>query len=381
MNDYYATLGVERNASEADIKKAYRKLARQLHPDVAGPGSEERFKDVAAAYEVLGNADKRSQYDRGVDPRGGHGGAQGGAQGFGFEDIFEQFFGGGGGAGSPFGGQQRGPASRVQRGGDTLVQATLSLKEAVFGVSREIKVDLADECDTCHGSCCAPGTQPQKCMQCNGAGVVQRMARSLLGNVMTTAPCPACGGFGTTIASPCPDCSGQGRTHSQHTVKVDIPAGVETGTRIRLSNRGDAGVAGGPKGDLYVEIREKTHDVFERRGDDLHCTLEVPMTAAALGANMEVDTFDGPQNVEIRPGTHAGSSVKVKGLGVGRLQRSGRGDLFVHLDVHTPSDLTDEQADLLRQLAALRGEELPEANLAPIGGGVFSRLRGAFKGR
>ncbi|WP_062079031.1 molecular chaperone DnaJ [Demequina globuliformis] len=380
MNDYYATLGVERTASEAEIKKAYRKLARELHPDVAGPDSADKFKDVAAAYEVLGNADKRAQYDRGVDPRGGHGGAQGGPQGFGFEDIFEQFFGGGGQ--SPFGGaQQRGPASRTQRGGDTLVQASISLKEAVFGVSREIQVDLADVCKTCSGSCCAPGTQPQQCLQCNGQGVVQRMARSLLGNVMTTSPCPACGGYGTTIPSPCGDCSGQGRNHSRHTVKVDIPAGVETGTRIRLAGRGDAGVAGGPKGDLYVEIREKGDEVFERRGDDLHCTLEVPMTAAALGAQMTVDTFDGDQVVDIRPGTHAGTSVKLKGLGVGRLQRNSRGDLYVHLDVHTPTDLTDEQAELMRQLATLRGEELPEANLAPMGGGVFSRLRGAFKGR
>ncbi|WP_084130704.1 molecular chaperone DnaJ [Demequina sp. NBRC 110055] len=379
MNDYYATLGLTRDASEADIKKAYRKLARELHPDVAETGNEERFKEVAAAYEVLGNADKRAQYDRGVDPRGGHAGAQGGPQGFGFEDIFEQFFGGGG---SPFGGQQqRGPASRTQRGGDTLVQATISLKEAVFGVSREVQVDLADVCTTCHGSCCAPGTEPQQCRQCNGQGVVQRMARSLLGNVMTTSPCPACGGYGTTIPSPCGDCSGQGRTHSRHTVKVDIPAGVETGTRIRLAGRGDAGVAGGQKGDLYVEIREKRDEVFERRGDDLHCTLEVPMTAAALGATMMVDTFDGEQPVEVRPGTHAGSSVKLKGLGVGRLQRAGRGDLIVQLDVHTPTDLTDEQADLMRQLAALRGEELPEANLAPVGGGVFHRLRDAFKGR
>ncbi|WP_084077961.1 molecular chaperone DnaJ [Demequina sp. NBRC 110057] len=378
MNDYYATLGVARDASEADIKKAYRKLARELHPDVAGAESADRFKEVAAAYEVLGNSDKRAQYDRGVDPRGARGGQQGGAQGFGFEDIFEQFFGGGG---SPFGQQQRGPASRTQRGGDTLVQATLSLKEAVFGVSREVQVDLADVCGTCSGSCCAPGTQPQQCAQCHGQGVVQRMARSLLGNVMTTSPCPACGGYGTTIPSPCPDCSGQGRTHSRHTVKVDIPAGVETGTRIRLAGRGDAGVAGGQKGDLYVEIREKRDEVFERRGDDLHCTLEVPMTAAALGATMTVDTFDGDQAVEVRPGTHAGSTVKLKGLGVGRLQRSGRGDLHVHLDVQTPTDLTDEQAELLRQLATARGEEMPEANLAPVGGGVFHRLRDAFKGR
>lgn len=379
MNDYYATLGVSRDASEAEIKKAYRKLARELHPDVAGPEAGDRFKDVAAAYEVLGNADKRAQYDRGVDPRGARGGAQGGPQGFGFEDIFEQFFGGGG---SPFGGAaQRGPASRTQRGGDTLVQTAVSLEEAVFGVTRKVEVDLADLCATCQGSCCAPGASPQQCRQCNGSGMIQRTARSLLGPVMTQSPCPGCGGYGTIIANPCSDCSGQGRTHSRHTVSVDIPAGVETGTRIRLAGAGDAGTGGGPKGDLYVEIREKAHPTFERRGDDLHCTLEVPMTAAALGADMTVETLDGEQRVEIRPGTHAGTTVKLKGLGVGRLQRHGRGDLYVQLDVHTPTDMDDEQRELLRQLAALRDEEMPAASLAPIGGGVFSRLKGAFKGR
>ncbi|BDZ60673.1 hypothetical protein GCM10025873_04640 [Demequina sediminis] len=262
MKDYYGVLGVQRNATESEIKKAYRKLARELHPDVAGAEGEERFKEVAAAYEVLGNADKRAQYDRGVDPRAASGSA-GGAQGFGFEDIFETFFGGGAG---PFGSAQRGPASRTQRGGDTLVQTEVTLEEAVFGVTREIQVDLADVCGTCHGSCCAPGTSPTTCRQCNGSGSVQRVARSLLGQVMTTAPCPTCGGYGSTIESPCTDCAGQGRTHSRHTVSVDIPAGVETGTRIRMSGVGDAGVAGGQKGDLYIEIRQRAHQAFERRG-------------------------------------------------------------------------------------------------------------------
>ena len=372
MKDYYGVLGVPRTASEADIKKAYRKLARELHPDVAGPDGEERFKEVAAAYDVLGHAEKRAQYDRGVDPRAASG-SSGGAQGFGFEDIFETFFGGGQ--------QRRGPASRVQRGGDTLVHEEVSLEEAVFGVKRSFAVDLADECPTCHGTCCAPGTSPQTCRQCNGAGSIQRVARSLLGNVMTTSPCPACGGFGTTIDQPCTECSGRGRTHSRHTMSVDIPAGVETGTRIRMPEVGDAGVSGGPKGDVYIEIRQKGHKSFERRGDDLHCTLAVPMTAAALGTVMSLATFDGEQQVEVAAGTHSGTTVKLKGLGVGRLQRPGRGDLHVHLDVLTPGELTEEQEDLLRQLAALRAEEMPEANLTPIGHGVFARLRDAFMGR
>jgi len=373
VNDYYGTLGVARTATEAEIKKAYRKLAREHHPDVAGPEGEERFKEVAAAYEVLGNADKRAQYDRGVDPRAASGG-QGGAQGFGgFEDIFQTFFGGGQ--------QRRGPASRVQRGGDTLVHEEVTLEEAVFGVSRQFAVDLADPCPVCNGTCCAPGTSPRTCRQCNGTGSLQRVARSLLGNVMTTSPCPTCGGYGTTIDSPCTECSGRGRTHSRHTMSVDIPSGVETGTRIRMPQVGDAGIAGGPKGDVYVEIRQKDHAVFERRGDDLHCTLGVPMTAAALGTILTLPTFDGDHDVDVKQGTHSGTTVRLKGLGVGRLQRPGRGDLWVHLDVLTPTDLTAEQEELLRQLAASRGEEMPQANLTPIGHGVFARLRDAFMGR
>ena len=379
MNDYYATLGVSRDASSADIKKAYRKLAREHHPDVAGAEGEAHFKDVAAAYDVLGNDQKRAMYDRGVDPRAGNGGGGGGgagAAGFGFEDIFETFFGAGAG-----GGARRGPASRTQRGGDTLVTVEVTLEEAIFGASRDVQVDLAHECGTCHGSCCAPGTSPEPCRQCNGTGSVQRVARSLLGQVMTSSPCPACGGYGSTIASPCTDCSGQGRIHERRTLNVDIPAGVETGTRIRMPGAGDAGTGGGPNGDLYIEIREKAHKTFERRGNELHCTLEVPMSAAALGTVIPIETFDGERDVEVKPGTHSGSTVKLKGLGVGRLQRSGRGDLYVHLDVQTPTDLTDEQEELLRQLAALRVEERPQANLAPLGGGVFARLRDAFMGR
>jgi len=370
VNDYYATLGVPRTATEAEIKKAYRKLARELHPDVAGPEGEERFKDVAAAYEVLGNAEKRAQYDRGIDPRASGGGA---GAGFGFEDIFETFFGGAT--------QRRGPASRTQRGGDTLVHVDVTLEEAVFGVQREVTVDLADVCSRCGGSCCEPGSSPTTCPQCSGQGSVQRVARSLLGQIMTQTVCPGCGGYGTIIASPCTECGGQGRTHSRHEVTVDIPAGVETGTRIRLRGAGDAGLAGGPRGDIYVEIREHQHDVFERRGDDLHCTVQLPMTAAALGTVAVVDTFDGPQEVDIRPGTHAGTTIKLKGLGVGKLQRTGRGDLYVHVDVLTPTDLDDEQRRLLDELARLRGEERPQARLAPLGGGVFARLRDAIKGR
>ncbi len=369
MTDYYEVLGVRRDATPDEIKKAYRKLARELHPDTGGGGDEERFKAVSQAYEVLSTPEKKARYDAGVDPSG-----RGGPAGFGFEDIFQTFFGGGGGA-------RRGPVSRTQRGGDTLVHAEVTLEEATFGVARDITVNLADPCETCEGTCCAPGTKPKTCPSCNGTGVIQRVARSLLGQVMSTSPCPTCGGYGTMIENPCPDCSGQGRTHSKHTITVDIPAGVETGTRIRLASYGDAGPGGGTRGDLYVEIREKGHKSFERRGNDLHCTVEIPMTAAALGTVLEVETFDGMREVDVKPGTNSGETVKLKGLGVGHLQRNGRGDLFVHLDVQTPTGLTSEQEELMKRLAELRGEERPEARLAPVNAGLFSRLRGAFGGQ
>ncbi len=368
MTDYYEILGVPTSASQDEIKKAYRKLAREHHPDTGDGGDEERFKAVSQAYEVLSTPEKRARYDSGVDPSG-----RGGPAGFGFEDIFQTFFGGGG--------QRRGPVSRSQRGGDTLIHAEVTLEEATFGVARDVSVSLADPCATCSGTCCAPGTSPKTCGSCNGSGVVQRVARSLLGQVMSTGPCPTCGGYGTTITTPCPECSGSGRTNSKHTITVDIPAGVETGTRIRLAGYGDAGPGGGDRGDLYVEIREKPHRSFERRGNDLHCTIELPMTAAILGTVLEVETFDGTREVEVREGTHSGQTVKLKGLGVGHLQRTGRGDLYVHLDVQTPSGLTAEQEELVRKLAELRGETRPEARLAAVNAGLFSRLREAFTGR
>ena len=370
MTDYYEVLGVPRGATQDQIKRAYRALAREHHPDAGDGGDEERFKAISKAYDVLSTPEKRARYDAGVDPNG-----RGGQAGFGFEDILQTFFGGGGGA-------RRGPASRTQRGGDTLIHAEVSLEEATFGVARDVTVSIADPCATCGGTCCAPGSSPKTCPSCGGSGVVQRVARSLLGQVMSTGPCPGCGGYGTLIEAPCPECSGQGRTQSKHTITVDIPAGVETGTRIRLASYGDAGPGGGPRGDLYVEIREKAHRAFERRGNDLHCTIELPMTAAALGTVLNVETFDGAREVVVRAGTHSGETVKLKGLGVGHLQRVGRGDLFVHLDVQTPTALTSEQEELVKKLAELRGEEeRPDARLAAVNAGLFSRLREAFSGR
>ncbi|GIG27539.1 molecular chaperone DnaJ [Cellulomonas marina] len=377
MTDYYAILGVQRDATPEQIKKAYRKLARELHPDVAGAdaGSEERFKDVSRAYDVLGNPDKRRAYDMGADPAspGGMGGA---GAGFGFQDIFETFFGAAAGASQA----ARGPVPRARRGQDALVRLDIDLAEAAFGVHREIPVDTAVVCPTCSGTCCRPGTSPRTCEVCGGRGSVQRVARSFLGQVMTTQPCAACQGFGSVIAEPCTDCSGEGRVRSRRTLSVDVPAGVDTGTRIKLTGQGEVGPAGGPAGDVYLEVRERRHETFVREGDDLHATLAVPMTAAALGTVVQLETLDGPRDVDLRPGTQPAQVVTLKGLGVGHLHGQGRGDLHVHVDVQVPTALDDEQADLLRRLASLRGEERPDARLAAHGG-VFSKLRDRLAGR
>jgi molecular chaperone DnaJ len=372
LNDYYEILGVPRDATADQIKKAYRKLARELHPDVAGPEAEDKFKDVSRAYEVLSNPDKRQQYDHGVDPTA-PGGGMGGSGGFGFQDIFETFFGGGQ--------TQQGPVPRARRGQDALVRLDIELAEAAFGAKREIQVDTAVTCQTCGGTCCRPGTSVRTCEVCKGRGMVQRVQRSFLGQIMTTAPCSACQGFGTIIPEPCVDCGGEGRVRSRRTIAVNVPAGVETGTRIRLTSQGEVGPGGGPAGDLYVEIRERAHETFVRRGDDLHCTLEVPMTAAALGATLELDTLDGPQEIVLRPGTQPAQVVSLKNLGIGHLNAGGRGDLQVHVDVQVPVGLDDEQAELLRTLAKLRDEEHPEPRLSAAHAGVFSRLREKLSGR
>lgn len=372
--DYYAILGVDRDASPEEIKRAYRKLARQLHPDVAqGEGAEDQFKEVSRAYEVLSNAEKRRMYDSGVDPAGPNNPGYG--AGFGFQDIFETFFGGGAST------TRRGPVPRARRGQDALVRLDIELADAAFGVHRDVPVDTAVLCPTCQGSCCRPGTSPRTCSVCGGAGSVQRVARSFLGQVMTSSPCAACHGFGTVIPEPCPECSGEGRVRSRRTLSVDVPAGVETGTRIKLPGQGEVGPAGGPPGDVYLEVRQRQHPTFIRQGDDLHCSLEIPMTAAALGTVVELETLDGLRDIDIRPGTQPGAVVVERGLGVGHLHGSGRGDLNVHVEVAVPTDLDEAQERLLRGLATLRGEERPEARLAGAHSGVFGRLRDKLAGR
>jgi molecular chaperone DnaJ len=371
VSDYYEVLGVSRDASTEDIKKAYRKLARQLHPDVnPGPEAEERFKEVGRAYEVLSNPEKRQMFDMGADPSASGGGF---GPGFGFSDIFETFFGG---VSTP-----RGPASRQRRGQDALIRVEIDLEEAAFGTTRELQLDTAVICPTCEGSCCRPGSQPRVCEVCKGRGQIQRVARSFLGQVMTTQACAACHGFGTVIPDPCLECSGEGRVRTRRTLTIKIPAGVDTGTRIQHPGQGEVGPAAGPPGDLYVEVVERPHSVFTRRGDDVHCTFELPMTAAALGTSVELETLDGQEMLDIHPGTQAGEVLTLRGMGVTHLRGSGRGDLVVHLAVQTPTKLDDEQDRLLRELARLRGEERPAGRMTPAHQGVFSKLRDRLSGR
>ena len=375
MSDHYETLGVARDATPDQVKKAYRKLARQLHPDVnAGAGAEEKFKAVSQAYDVLGDPEKRAAYDRGGDPYGGAGGAAG--QGFSFTDIMDAFFGGQAGAGGG-----RGPRPRQRRGQDALIRLQVDLAEATFGAEREIAVDTAVGCPTCDGLGAQPGTGTRRCEVCGGRGEVQQVQRSFLGQVMTSRPCTTCQGYGSVIAHPCVQCSGDGRVRSRRTLSIRVPAGVDTGTRIQLAGEGEVGAGNGPAGDLYVEIVVAQHDSFVRRGDDLHATCSVPMTAAALGTSIELTTLDGTRTLEIEPGTQSGEARTLRGLGVTHLRAGGRGDLVVHVDVLTPKNLDDDQRRLLSELADLRGEQRPDVTFAQHGSGLFHRLRDVLSGK
>ena len=373
MNDYYAVLGVSRNASQEDIKKAYRRQARKLHPDVnPGTDAEEQFKGVSQAYEVLSDPEKRKSFDMGADPFATGAGAGGAGQGFSFSDVMDAFFGAGGTASG------RGPRPRVQRGQDALVRLDLDLSKAVFGSEEELFIDTATGCSTCGGDGAQPGTGRQTCPICQGRGEVQQVQRSFLGQVMTSRPCVNCQGFGSTLTDPCHECSGDGRVRLRRTLKLKVPAGVDTGTRIQLTGEGEVGPGNGPPGDVYVEIKVASHDTITRRGDDLHATVELPMAAAALGTAFKLSTFDGMQDLEIRAGTQTGDVMTLRGLGVTHLRHGGRGDLLVHANVLTPTRVTEEQAELLRQFATLRGEERPEGRLQP-NKGLFGKIRDAFK--
>lgn len=376
-SDFYAVLGIQRDATDDEIKKAYRRLAREHHPDANpdNPDAEERFKEIQLAYEVLKDPEKRERYDRyGIDGLRGAGmGGGGGEDPFGFGglgDLFEAFFGGS----SVFGGATR-PAQRgPRRGSDAEAALTLEFTDAVFGCQQDLRVRMAVSCGTCGGSGARPGTQPTTCATCGGVGEVRRVRQSILGQMVTASPCPRCGGTGQEITSPCHDCRGEGRKTEERTYTVDVPAGVDDGNTLRLTGRGHAGARGGPAGDLFVHLRVRPHPVFERDGVDLVDELHLPMTQAALGAILEYQTLDGDEEVQIPAGTQSGRQVVLRGRGVPRVDGRGRGDLVIRVVVDTPAELSREEEELLRQFAELRGEQVT-AHRA----GLFHRFRSASK--
>ena len=372
MSDYYQLLGVDRGAGSEEIKRAYRRLARQYHPDVNGndPEAAERFKEISKAYSVLSDPEKRQRYDAygeaGLDGLGGPGGDPFAGFGASFDDLLGAFFGGG----DPFVGRQR-TRSRARRGESIGMRLRLPFTEAVFGVSKDVRVRAAAACQRCGGSGAKPGTEPTVCSRCNGSGQQRTVRQSLLGQLVTATTCPVCAGSGKEIRSPCPECRGQGLLMQDTTLTIDIPPGLESGNQIRYPGRGHAGQYGGPPGDLIVELAVDPHPVFERRGDDLVCQVQVPMTVAALGGAVQLETLDGRETVEIDPGTQPGTVKRFRKRGVPHPEGRGRGDLLVEIAVQIPTNMGEQQRVLLRQLAQLRGEEVD-----PQAGGLFARLKG-----
>jgi molecular chaperone DnaJ len=373
MADYYELLGVTRTASADEIKKAYRKRARELHPD-ANPGNpvaEAKFKEVSKAYAVLSDDDQRTRYDRfGEQGVGGAGGPNmddlfGGG---GLGDIFDAFFGGGGG---PFGGGRRGPAG-PPRGQDMEVAVSIDFEQAVFGAQIAVDLKLPQTCGDCHGSGAGEGTKPVHCVDCNGSGQVRRVRQSVLGQMVSTSPCPRCGGLGEVITTPCPTCRGEGRVTLDKSYTVDVPAGVVDGSTLRLTRRGAAGPRGGAPGDLYVHLRVKPHDRFRRVDDDLVTEVPISIAQASLGTKVTLTTLDGDEELAVHAGTQPGHEFVLRGRGVPRLQGRGRGDLRAIVQVDVPTKLTHAETELLKQFAEGRGEAVGES------GGLFSKIKSAF---
>ena len=361
--DHYEALGVPREASADEVKRAYRRLARELHPDAnqGDESTEERFKEVSHAYEVLSDPEKRARYDRFGDDRAS--GMGGGFGDFGsVSDIFSTFFGGMG---------TSGVRRTSDRGSDILAEIVLTLEEAAEGAEREVELETLAECDVCTGSGAAPGTFPTQCGACGGSGEVREVRRTVFGNMMTATPCRRCSGTGREVLDPCDNCSGAGRVRVIDTVTLQVPPGVDDGARLRVSGRGQAGVRGGGSGDLYVEIGIAPHPIFRRVAEDLACEVSVPMTIAALGGVIAIPTLDEDEEVDVSPGTQSGELVRLRGKGMPRLGGRGRGELVAVLRVETPTDLDREQTEILERLAKARGETTGQR-------GLLGKIKEAF---
>jgi molecular chaperone DnaJ len=374
--DYYEVLGVSSNATDDEIKKAFRSLARECHPDAnhGDPHAAERFKEINEAYETLRDPERRRRYDMyGPDAAAAGAGPFGegpfGAGQFGLNDLFDAFFGG-----DVFGGGRGRGGAGPARGHDAETAMDLTLAEAVFGARRTVTLRMPVECDRCDGSGCAPGTHPSRCSTCGGTGEVRQVRRSLLGQIMTAAPCGTCGGAGQQILNPCEGCRGLGVVEGERSIDVEVPAGIDDGQRLRLAGRGPAAPRGGPAGDLFVGVRVAPHETLVRDGDELWRRLGVSIVQAALGTTVEIETLDGPHEVVVSAGTQHGSQLRVRGLGAPNLRSGRRGDLVVEVHVVVPTNLSVEEAEALGQYAVLRGEEV-----TPPAEGLFSRIRSAFR--
>lgn len=372
--DYYAILGLTPDATDNDIKKAYRRLARKYHPDVnSTEEAAEKFSEISIAQELLLDPEKRRIIDMGGDPLAGPSGAPSNMGGFGgFSDIFDAFFGGGAGT--------RGPRSRVQPGNDALLRTTITLEEAYSGVEQEVTIDTAVVCETCEGTGSESKQKPKTCTHCDGMGEVQQVQRSFLGNVMTTSTCPACGGYGEIIPDPCPTCDGAGRVKARREKVIQIPAGISDTMRVRMAGQGEVGHGGGPAGDLYVEVDVKPHPVFTREKDNLHLTVHVPMVDAALGSTVAVQSLDGTMiDFVIPAGTQPADRLVVSGKGMPRLRGEGFGNMIAHVDVTVPRELDDKSRELLEKLRRHRAEEAGVHADESEHGSVFSKLRNRFR--
>lgn len=366
--DYYEVLGLARDASAEDIKKAYRNLARKWHPDANrdDPSAAEKFKEINEAYEVLRDPEKRAQYDQFGHAATGAGGFTGGTPGdfgdFPFGDLFETFFGTG----------RRSRRPGPERGNDLVYELEIPLEEAATGVDREISVPRWEECSHCHGTGARSGTRPVTCPRCRGRGQIQVEQQTLLGRIITSRTCERCHGTGTVIEDPCPECRGRGRVRRTRASEVRIPPGVDTGLRLRIPGEGEPGERGGPPGDLYIVIRVREHPVFRREDDDILVQKAISFTQATLGAVVNVPTLDGEVELRIPEGTQTGTVMRLRGRGMPKLRGSGRGDQHVTIVVETPTRLSDQEKELLRQLARLRGEEVAGDR------GFFRKMKDAF---
>ena len=374
QRDFYEVLGLTRNASADEIKRAYRKLAMEYHPDRNSSGdATERFKEINRAYEVLSDADKRVAYDRfghaGVDGAGGPAGFDGFSSFEGFGDIFDAFFSGAGGG---RGGRRRGPA----RGADLRARITLTFEEAAFGVEKELDYARLEHCDGCGGSGAAPGSAPETCPECNGAGEIRRAQQSVFGQFVNVSTCGRCRGEGRVITNPCAECRGRGGVRRQRQISVKIPAGVDDGQQVRLTGEGEVGERGGQPGNLYVVLDVRPHELFERLNHDILYDLPLNLAQAALGASLKVPTLDGDMDFDVPAGTQSGDEFVVRGEGVPRLNSTRRGDMIVQATVVVPEALTEEQRGLLEQLAETLGTpSLPSRHKS-----FLERLRDAVAG-